>query len=226
VSAGVVDGLRNGGLTVSRVAGPDRYATAANIARLPGAAAVGSSGGGKTAVLSSGTNFADALAAGGLVYALHYPQLLTEPNRLPQATISALRDLGIRHVIITGGAAAVSAGVEATIALNGMTTERIAGPTRYATAVAIADAAIDRFGFNAGNLDFATGESFPDALVGGPHAGGRLAPLLLVPKGSDIGPVCDFLRRRASTATVGTILGGRSALESGAKYSIQECTQF
>ncbi len=215
--------LRSRGLTVDRISGADRYETAAAVARVPGAGAVGQDAGRKAVVLSSGLTYPDALAAGGIVYAEHLPQLLTDPNALPPATSSALTDLGIQHVLITGGPNAVSAAVENQVKALGMTTERVAGADRYVTAVALADLAIDRYGFAAGHLDVATGQAFPDALTGGAHAGQGKAPLLLTLRQSMPPAVCSFIQRRGVGA--GHVLGGSSAVDSGVKYGLEECIQ-
>ncbi len=82
VAESVADELRNMGLVVSRVAGADRSATAAQLALAAGPAAVGRNENtpAHAPVLSSGINFPDALAAGPMVYRQHFPQLLTGPG--------------------------------------------------------------------------------------------------------------------------------------------------
>jgi hypothetical protein len=126
-------------------------------------------------------------------------------------------------VLITGGTGAISPVVENQVEALGVTTERVAGADRYATAVALADVAIDRYGFASGHLDVATGQAFPDALTGGPHAGQTRGPLLLTPKSAMPGVVCSYIQRRGVSA--GHVLGGSGAVESGVKYSLEECIQ-
>ena len=58
-----------------------------------------------------GEGFADALTAGPLAYNNEFPILLTAPGSLRAETDAALADLGIDHVIIVGGTAAVSQAV-------------------------------------------------------------------------------------------------------------------
>ncbi|MCU1499243.1 MAG: hypothetical protein JWM47_3196, partial [Acidimicrobiales bacterium] len=144
----VENGLRGAGYAVDRISGPDRYATAAAVAAA-GAAGVGLDGGlRKTAVVSSGTTFPDALAAGGIVYARHFPQLLASPTGLPAATAQALSSLGIQHVILTGGTGALSTAVEDQIKGMGIATDRVAGANRWETSVALAHLALDYLGFS------------------------------------------------------------------------------
>ena len=161
--------LRGLGYTVDRIGGADRFATAALIANTAGAAAVGLDDVGRpTAVLSSGRTYPDALAAGGIVFAKHFPQMLTEPGVLPDATKTALTDLGIKHVIITGGVNTVSQAVNDQVAALGIATERVAGATRYDTTVALADLALDRLGFSASQVAVATGDRSPMPSPEGP----------------------------------------------------------
>ena len=129
ISSAEETSLRSSGFTVDRLAGTDRYATAAAIAGFQGQAGVGLDVLLRTAVLSSGESFADALAVGGLVSAAHYPQLLASRDSLPAATSKAIKDLGIQHVIITGGTASLSGAVESAVQALGATTERLAGRT-------------------------------------------------------------------------------------------------
>ncbi len=55
----------------------------------------------------------------------------------------------------------------------GITVERVAGPDRSGTSVALATKELADYGFIGAHFDLATGGSFPDALAGGPHAGAR-----------------------------------------------------
>jgi putative cell wall-binding protein len=221
LSAGVADSLRSKGFTVDRVAGADRYETAAKVA-LADSGGVGSDGDRRTAVLSSGTSFPDALAAGGIVYRQHLPQLLTSLDALPASTSSALTELGIQHVLITGGTGAISAAVEQQVQALGMTTERVAGATRFETAVALADLAIDRYGVSGAHIDVATGLNFPDALTGGAHVGRTSSVLLLTPTTTVPSVVTGFLQRRAGSISGGDVLGGRSAVDSIVKITVEE----
>jgi len=182
-------------LTVLRVAGPDRYATN-NAADLFSGAGAGST----TAIVAVGTNFADALAAGPASYAgaggKPFPLILTDGTTLSASAQSTLVNLGIKNVVIVGGTAAVSAGVEAAIkALPGITIAyRIAGADRTLTASMIATwevaglPATSTYGALASltflhstttNAYIARGDGFADALSAGAVAGsGKLVILL------------------------------------------------
>jgi hypothetical protein len=101
VRSGAITG---GGLKVTRIAGNNRYETAAAVSRytFPKGAPV--------AIVVSGTTFPDALAAAP--FGVRGPILLTDPNRLPPETADEIRRLGAKEVIIVGGPAVVSAEVE------------------------------------------------------------------------------------------------------------------
>jgi putative cell wall-binding protein len=175
VSAAVIAQLQGLGYIVpAAIAGADRYATAAAVATASTASApIGTVGGKKTAILASGANFPDALAAGSASYAAHLPILLTDPNTLSAATSAAITSLGITNVLIAGGTSAVSAAVETAVkALAGgtVTTARLAGADRFATSVAIASFDVNAvisggLGMSTANIVLASGLNFPDALV-------------------------------------------------------------
>ncbi len=153
-----------------RVAGGDRFETAAEIALErfdPGAVEV--------VYLATGADFPDALAGGPLAAVDGAPILLTSRDSLPADTREALATLGPDRVVALGGPAVVS---DATLtaaggAAGGATTGRLSGGDRFATAAAIADA------LPPSDVAYlATGTNFPDALSGGAATAG--APILLV----------------------------------------------
>lgn len=158
---------------IERIGGGDRYATAAAISR----AFFGATG--RTVFVATGAGFADALAGGPAAAQVGVPILLTQRDGIPSSTASELSRLRPSRVIVLGGPSAVSDAVLAQ--LGGYATQgalRVAGSSRYETA-----AEISATFFDAGvPMAFvATGRNFPDALSGGPVAGSRGAPILLVP---------------------------------------------
>jgi hypothetical protein len=130
-------------------------------------------------------------------------------------------------VIITGGAVAVAASMETELAQAGITSvERIAGTTRYTTALALTNKATAAFDFSVNHIDFATGENFPDALAGGPHGGRNLSPILLVPPGTsggDYDAVCDTLQFLSPAVAFGHAFGGPGALSDASLAAITAC---
>ena len=152
---------------VDRIGGASRFTTSALIAaELPGSPT--------TAYVTEGSNadpargWPDALSVSPLAASSGTPILLVTRDVLPDDTATALTDLGITEVTVVGGEAAVSTTVDDAISAAGVTlTPRLSGPSRYATSVAVAEAAVDA-GAHPGLVWFATGLNFPDALVAGP----------------------------------------------------------
>jgi hypothetical protein len=189
----------------------------------------------KTAIVASGENFPDALAAGGLSWAgstsgcgneAALPLLLTAQNVLPSETSAALTSLGIEQVILMGGTGAVSATVETAIdTLANVSVARVSGANRQATAVELtkrilgkdAPDGLDWVGGTARRLLVSRPDTFPDALAAGPLSGKESAPLFLAAATQALGsvtvngitgyPNADFFHR-------GTLLGGEQALNA------------
>jgi putative cell wall-binding protein len=89
----------------TRLAGDDRYGTAAAIATATFPVA-------DTVVLARGDQYADALAGAFLAGQLGAPTLLTKADSVPQPTLDAMKALETKNVVILGGTQAVSQGVE------------------------------------------------------------------------------------------------------------------
>lgn len=160
------------GQPVVRLAGPDRYSTAAAVARgsfSPGVPAV---------FVATGHAFPDALTAGPAAAALGAPVLLVDPAGVPQATADALAWLQPRKVYVVGGPGVVADGVVAALqAYSAEPVARLWGADRFATAAAVAQAF---FGGPRFAVYLATGRNFPDALTAVPAAAVNGSPLLLV----------------------------------------------
>lgn len=205
---------------VDRIAGKDRYSTAARIAmEYPD--------GVDTVYIATGNQFADALAgaasaAKGIVptgaagTAMEdvtvapdgspAPVLLTRVGSLPGATKAALESIGPKNIVILGGEVAVSAAVEDELEAYG-DVARIAGKDRYQTAALLAA----QYG-QVDHVYVATGEgtNFPDALSGGALAGTEGVPVLLVRGGSVPGAVTNVLAQLGDPDV--TVLGGPMAV--------------
>ena len=133
--------------TISRIAGADRYATAAAVAQNILTANIAAVNGKKSAFLASGTSFADAVIAAPGAYAgptnsastAVVPIMLTATDSLSAATQAQMSLLGIKQVFVLGGTAVVSAATAAEVTALGIEVVRLSGDNRYATAVAIAD---------------------------------------------------------------------------------------
>lgn len=187
--------------TVRRTAGADRYATAVALSQLvfPDGAEV--------AFVATGTSFADALA-GGPVAAVHGgPTLLTATDTLPDVTTTELRRLAPSRIVVLGGSAAVSAGVEAQLRPLAGEVFRIAGASRYGTAANLATWIFDP-GVEVAYV--ASGAGFADALAGGAAGGYRGGPVLLVERDAIPAVTAEALRTLAPGAI--RVLGGSGAV--------------
>lgn len=121
------------GRPVRRLAGADRYATAALLTRHA------NRDGAATVYVANGHAAADALAVSSALAAHGGSLLLTAPDALPAVTAEELARLAPADVRVVGGTAAVSdAVVDQIAAATGVTPLRVSGPDRVATAAAVA----------------------------------------------------------------------------------------
>jgi putative cell wall-binding protein len=173
VSDAVVAELqRRSGAPVARVAGADRYATAAAVS------AAAFDAGTATAYVANGAGFADALAAGPAAGSRQGPLLLVTKDTIPSSTRDELRRLHPAQLRVLGGPGAISPEVEAALrADTGASVVRVAGDDRYATSAAVA---ADAFSPGVPLVLLSTGLDFPDALAGGPMGALAPGPILLV----------------------------------------------
>jgi hypothetical protein len=151
---------------VIRVQGLDRDGTAIAISRSqfpspdhPGLA--------QAVLLASDTTYPDALAGTPLAIAKDGPLLLTTPSGLKPAVADEITRAAPKGatVYLLGGPAALDPSIDAQVQALGYAPRRIAGPTRFATAVAIAAVLGDpRQILEASGVDFA------DALSAGAAA--------------------------------------------------------
>ena len=200
--------------TPIRLAGANRYATATAISRSGFGAGV------PVAYVATGLNYPDALAGGPAAGLAGGPVLLTNPGDLPQVTRDELTRLRPGRIVILGGTGAVSGRVAGQLdALTAGPVERIAGPDRYATAVAVSSAT---FAPGVGAAFVATGASFPDALAAGPAAIKSRGPVLLTHPGNLPAATRDELIR-LQPATI-YVLGGTAAISDGVRAAIAQAT--
>ncbi|HBX77707.1 MAG TPA: hypothetical protein DEG43_08680 [Acidimicrobiaceae bacterium] len=145
----------------------------------------------KTAILATGTNFADALAAGPVTYGEGFPLILTDgtATSLTASANAALVENDITQVLVLGGTAAIKPEVAAELTLMGIQVIRIEGSDRYQTATKLADFArlgtptalqVDGgLGWSYSTVLLASGTTFADALAAGPWGGDRMWPIVL-----------------------------------------------
>ncbi|HEX2029694.1 MAG TPA: cell wall-binding repeat-containing protein [Nitriliruptorales bacterium] len=184
-SEGVRRDLEQAGLTVQRVAGADRMATAAAAAHTAVGLwrAAGHTAAGGRALVALGAHpdptraWPDALASGALAGTGRFPLLLTHQDRVPAETNDALRDLGTQHVTVVGGTAAIPDSTRDQLAASRR--DRIGGATRFETSTRLADESVAH-GARRATVLAATGNDFPDGLAAAPVASALGGVLVLV----------------------------------------------
>ncbi|WP_165700023.1 cell wall-binding repeat-containing protein [Ornithinimicrobium ciconiae] len=185
--------------SVDRVAGADRYATAALLSRdvTPGG----------RVLVASGTDYPDALAAAAKAGHTDGAVLLTRGTSLPQATREALIRLAPSEIVVAGGRSAISADVVQELQTLGAQVRRVEGPDRYATAAEISTLTPVR---TEGVVYVATGTGFADALAAAAQAGQSEAAVLLVRPGSIPSATAEALRELRPRQIV--VAGGNAAV--------------
>ena len=207
--------------TVECIEGADRYATAIAASR-----STFTTGACDAALVATGRNYPDALAAAGLAGAADCPILLVNGvSATPDAPlVSELRRVTSGRpaatVYLVGGTAAVSAGIESSLKKTFGATHvmRVAGASRYVTAEEIAKRA--RIVMNAkwitysGRVIVVTGANYADALLAGPVAYRAHMPVLLV------GSSLDSAFKPTLTA-----IGAKDAMIIGSMASVSSSVQ-
>lgn len=220
LSPAVAQELRAHGYQVTRIFGDDRYETSAQVATFYGQApgqTVGTVEGQRTALMATGADFPDALAAGPIAAAANLPLVLTPPHRSDPATEQALTELGIERIHLIGGPRAVSEDVAQHYRNLGYTVERQAGPNRMATAALLADIAKHDFGFTHDLILLARGDDFPDALAASVHGAAHKAPILLTHTPHHLShDTAQWLARTCPDISAIRALGGPGAVSPGA----------
>jgi putative cell wall-binding protein len=212
VSGGVeaaLDAYDTGG-GVSRLAGADRYATAAEISRATFPMNV------PVAYLATGAAYPDALAGVPAAGVGGGPILLVGITSVPRSTEAELARLRPQRIVVLGGSSAISPQVANYVQRYTPTgVQRIAGADRYETA---ANISARTFGTAVEQVFVATGLNFPDGLTGGAAAAFARGPLLLVPGTTVPQAVANELVRLDPRRV--TILGGTNAVTEEVRLQI------
>jgi beta propeller repeat protein len=162
----------------TRLGGANRYETANLIAEETVDMLGGDWDG--TAFVATGNNFPDALAASPLSSFTGYPIFLANADGISDETQAVMDDLGVADVYLLGSPGVLPAAAEAQVKTAGaIKVTRIAGDTRYETAVGAATFGVEELGMSWSQLAIATGENYPDALSAGPAQGLKGSVMLL-----------------------------------------------
>jgi putative cell wall-binding protein len=209
ISDAVKNHIESLGFTVARVSGANNEATAVSVAGLLPASEV--------ALLVSSGSFADGISASAPAATLRVPIFLSGSTGLSQETreyLAAHND--IEKIVMIGGTAVLSEQVTTDLEALGLTVERVSGADRYATN----RAAMEKYFNQPKVLVMATGNNFPDALMGGSLAASQQGALILSdPAGLRAG-VGDYIHTVKDSVGLGLVLGGPAAISSAVDVAV------
>lgn len=187
------------GATVVRVAGADRVGTAlavaAAMADLDAFAGADTPG---RVLLATGTDFADALAAGTAAAAVGDAAVLLTPDRQPHPAVDAYLAAATDAQVVAVGGPAASAYPAAM---------PLVGTSREETAVMVAQT----FFADPAVVGLARRDAFADALAGGAHVAASGGPLLITPSEGLAEAVRDYVCARP-LIDAGVVYGGDLAV--------------
>ncbi|MFA6808653.1 MAG: cell wall-binding repeat-containing protein [Eubacteriales bacterium] len=190
---------------ITRIAGVDRFETAALIAdEFPVNGEV---------ALATGMNFPDALSLASAAAGKGIPLLLLKKDSIPEVTEAFLKKTFPSSLYIAGGEAVISSKVVDRLSMvSGISLEnikRMSGPNRYDTSVKIAE----EFYPQTESLYLATGQDFIDPLVAGALAAAKNSCLLLVsPNGfENNSPTENYLKTLPVTTNI-NVIGGEGVI--------------
>ena len=204
--------------SLDRLEGPDRYATAAEIAldAFPDGA--------EGALIATGEEFPDALAGAFMGGLFEVPLLLVAKDSVPEATHDALEALGVETIVILGGKTVVSESVRDELEENyDVATACCAGGDRFHTASMVAEtAAPNQIGTIEGKSTaiIVSGFSFADALAAGPVAFSQQFPILLTGPEGLAQPSRESLEELEIEHVL--VIGGRSVVGDRVVQEIEE----
>jgi alpha-tubulin suppressor-like RCC1 family protein/putative cell wall-binding protein len=202
---------------VTRIAGADRYETAAAIVEFVKQQAGGSLPDSyRTVLVANGQRFPDALAGGTLAYRSGHLIMLSPPPSAPQVTLSAVDTLAANCAVVLGGTAALAAQVaeqvEDRLVPGGCGGERVGGSDRFETAALVASRFQNVNGPSTEVL-LVSGVEFADALTAAPLAGGDRPVLFGTPDGLPASTESWLQAQEGVTNLV--VVGGTDAIGSG-----------
>ena len=213
-----VAGLSVTNADVTKLAGSNRYATAALVSKqcFPSIS--------NTVILAAGDSYADSLVSAPLANAFNAPVLLTYKDMLPDATVKEMSRLGAAKAYLIGGEGVISKKVEDQLKAKGITPLRIHSsyvPDRYGTAVYVS-----------ANMDIARGKaptdvfiayanSYADTLAVSSIAAMKNAPILYI-NGSGLldGSTKYYLDSIKGTLKNIYIIGGTGVISSKAESTL------
>lgn len=197
VSKTIKEQLEQNNLTVTRLAGTNRYETSLNIANY----IVEKFNVGTEIVVATGEGFPDALSIAPIAAKKGMPIILSPKNELPNSVKKYITDNNVTKAFVIGGTGVISDKVKQQLP----SPERVGGADRFMTNVAILNRFANDISFDKAYI--ATGNNFPDALAGSALAPKTSSPIILADKILSIS-TADFLNIKLPSIKEFCILGG------------------
>lgn len=207
ISPAIQTELKKVGYNVVRLSGEDRFGTALAVAKQFGPTS--------EAIVATGLDFPDALAAGPLGAVRDAPIVLSNGTTLDPATASFLA--AHKKIDAVGGAAGKAA---ARLSSTGRTVNVLAGGDRFATAEDVAAAVVRTTGHAPTAVGVAYAFNFPDALTGGAFAANASEPLLLTSSTTADPGLLAALNGWRSSVTAVEIFGGKTVISQNTENQI------
>lgn len=198
VSATVEGQIKNMGISVTRIAGSDRYNTSLEIAK-----ALNSESG--QIIIAPGTDYPNALSISSYAGKNQIPIILVARDSVSQNLKTYLSKKNILKTYIIGNATDISD----TVASAFQNVTRIQGSDKYATNLAVIKTFESDFSLN--NVFLATSTSFADALSGSSYAAKVGSPIILTGKSAD-NRITAYISANNSTIGQLNLLGGELAI--------------
>ena len=192
---------------VSRIAGTNRYGTAAAVAEI-----MGNKG---QAVVVNSLDFPDAIAAASHAAYQGKPILLTPAGDLNKETADVLKRLSVTDIQVIGGTGVITPEVFDQL----IHPTRLSGINRFATSAEVIQANPPEGRI----LYIATGLNFPDALTGGVIATTNLSNILLIPQAGPTEIQIQLLQTLQGRKVIA--LGGEGAVSIDALQKVQELVE-
>ncbi|PKK40543.1 Copper binding protein, plastocyanin/azurin family [Clostridiaceae bacterium JG1575] len=157
--------------TLERLAGTSRYQTSVLLSKKTFQQS-------DVVLLANASRFSDAITAAPYAAGKNAPVLLTGVQEVPQEIMDELARLNAKKVVLVGGKVVISSSVEELLKKKGYEVERIAGATRYETAVQLAQ----KTQTMPKTVMLASGESHTDSMSVAPWVVQEKGVLLLTKK--------------------------------------------
>lgn len=202
--------------TVIRLYGDDRFGTSIAIAK-----EVNSPSGSiilAPAFDNRGNESPDPLTIGPYAGINQIPIILSARGQLSPEISQYIQDNSINKAYIIGGKSVITSEVETQVGIlvSPDNVERIAGDTRFGTAIAIAD----RFSLNNQKVFIARGDGHADVLAAAPLATLKQAPIILTNTASVPSESFSWINREREKIEEVYFLGGPLAIASGTRGTI------